>query len=149
MVLALRNKTIAGVTARRMGRHRTQLAHPSCGRERVSVDVNRGRDQPARIGPFAFDVGGATNRKDEVINPTYQELMDIRAITTGADADIFGSDPIYDTRYRVAETGAGVLGAVGTAVADIWEMKTGRRQAVSIDARHAAAALNSFSHLQR
>ena len=38
-----------------------------------------------------------------------------------------------------------ILGGVGTAVSDIWELKTGRRQAVAIDARRAAAALRSLS----
>ena len=35
------------------------------------------------------------------------------------------------------------------AVSDIWEMKTGRRQKVSIDVRHAAAGLRSSTYLQR
>ena len=35
-------------------------------------------------------------------------------------------------------TGAAVLAAIGVVVADIWQLKTGRRQKVSIDVRHAA-----------
>ena len=42
-----------------------------------------------------------------------------------------------------------MLGGVGVAVSDIWQLKTGRRQKVSIDARHAAAGLRSSHYLQR
>ena len=42
-----------------------------------------------------------------------------------------------------------MLGGVGVAVSDIWEMKTGRRLKLSIDVRHAAAGLRSSSYLQR
>ena len=42
-----------------------------------------------------------------------------------------------------------MLGGVGVAVSDIWELKTGRRQKVSIDVRHAAAGLRSSAYLQR
>ena len=82
------------------------------------------------------------------MNTAFQELMTIRDRPDGAEVDITGTDPVFSTRFKVAETGAGILAAVGVAVADIWEMKTGRRQTVAIDVRHAGAALNSFSFLQ-
>ena len=55
-------------------------------------------------------------------------------------------------RLRVdakADCVVAALGAVGVAVADIWEMKTGNRQDVSIDVRAAGAALKSFAFLER
>ena len=82
------------------------------------------------------------------MSAAFQELMKIRNRPDGGAAEISGADPVYSTRFKVAETGAAVLAAAGVAVADIWQMKTGRRQDVSIDARSAAAALHSFAHLQ-
>ena len=82
------------------------------------------------------------------MNVALEELMAIRDRPDHGEAGITGADPVYSTPFKVAETGAAVLGAVGVAVSDIWEMKTGRRQSVSIDVRHAAAALQSFAFLQ-
>src|SRR5215510_3988759 len=62
---------------------------------------------------------------------------------------VTGADPVFSTCFRIAETCAAVLGGVGVAISDIWELKTGRRQAVWIDARHAAAGLRSSVYLQR
>ena len=82
------------------------------------------------------------------MNAAFQELMGLRNRPDHATAEISGSDPVYSTPFRVAETGAAILGAIGVAVADIWQMKTDRRQTVSIAIRSAAAALKSFAHLQ-
>src|SRR5262245_61526951 len=67
---------------------------------------------------------------------------------TGA-VTLTGTDPVFSTRFKIAETCAAVLGGVGLAVSDIWELKCGRAQNVSIDARHTAAALRSSVYLQR
>ncbi len=82
------------------------------------------------------------------MNAAFQELMEIRNRPDHGAAEISGADPVYSTRFKVGETGAAVLAAIGVAVSDIWQMKTGRRQTVSIDVRSAAAALKSFAHLQ-
>jgi crotonobetainyl-CoA:carnitine CoA-transferase CaiB-like acyl-CoA transferase len=82
-------------------------------------------------------------------NAALEELLTIRGHDDTHRPHITGADPVYCTHYKVAQTGAAVLGAIGLAVSDIWEMKTGRRQTCSIDARAAAAALQSFAHLQR
>ncbi len=84
-----------------------------------------------------------------MINPALEELLNIRGLDDGYKPTITGADPVYSTHYRVGETGAAALGAVGVAVADIWEMKTGNRQDVSIDVRAAGAALKSFAFLER
>ena len=85
----------------------------------------------------------------------FAEVMGIRAAMsgrgepeTGAVA-ITGADPVFSTRFKIGETCAAVLAGVGVAVADLWELKTGRRQKVSIDVRHAAAGLRSSTYLQR
>jgi crotonobetainyl-CoA:carnitine CoA-transferase CaiB-like acyl-CoA transferase len=83
------------------------------------------------------------------MSDAFQELMAIRSRADTRTLDLTGSDPVYATPFRVAETGADVLAAVGVAISDIHEVKTGRNQSVSVDVRHAAAALHSFAHLQK
>lgn len=81
----------------------------------------------------------------------HQELMDIRNLTL-PDPDevtIEGQDPVLPTNFRIGETCAGVIGAIGVAVSDIWERKTGRRQKATVNARKAAAALRSTQYMQR
>ena len=85
----------------------------------------------------------------------FEEVMGIREAFSGLErpqagaVTVTGTDPVFSTRFKIAETCAAVLGGVGVAICDIWELKTGRRQAVSIDARHAAAGLRSSVYLQR
>jgi crotonobetainyl-CoA:carnitine CoA-transferase CaiB-like acyl-CoA transferase len=59
-----------------------------------------------------------------------------------------GTDPILPTPFRIAETSAAALAAVGLAVADLWELRTGRRQAVAVDTRQATASLRSGHYMQ-
>ncbi|MDH3702502.1 MAG: CoA transferase [Alphaproteobacteria bacterium] len=81
----------------------------------------------------------------------FEEVMAIRGEDLPKDhtATITGADPVLSTRFKIGETCAAVLAGVGTAVSDIWELKTGRRQAVSIDVRRAAAALGSTRYMQK
>ena len=58
-----------------------------------------------------------------------------------------GIDPILPTPFRIGETAAASLGAVGLAAADLWEMRTGRRQDVAVDARRATASLRSSRYM--
>ena len=46
-----------------------------------------------------------------------------------------GTDPILPTSFRIGEFSASALGALGLAVSDLWEARTGRRQEVSVDTR--------------
>lgn len=82
-----------------------------------------------------------------------EEVLAIRGDVGDAsnlsDVSVTGHDPVYSTRFKIGEACAAVLGGVGTALSDIWQLKTGRRQAVEIDARRAAAALRSTHYLQR
>ena len=81
----------------------------------------------------------------------FEEVMDIRGagVPSGDEVSISGADPVHPTRFKIGEVCAAVLGGVGTAVNDIWELKTGRRQQVAVDVRHAAAALSSTTYMQR
>ncbi len=62
---------------------------------------------------------------------------------------ITGADPVLDTRFKIAGTLAAVQAAIGVAISDLWELKTGRRQRVAVDVRHAAAGIRSAYRLQR
>jgi len=58
------------------------------------------------------------------------------------------ADPILPTPFRIGETSTAALAAVGLAVSDLWELRTGRRQRVAIDTRQATASLRSGSYLK-
>ena len=59
-----------------------------------------------------------------------------------------GTDPILPTSFRVTDTSTAALGALGLAVSDLWESRTGRRQQVTVDARRATASLRSGKYMQ-
>ena len=59
-----------------------------------------------------------------------------------------GTDPILPTPFRITETGTATLAAVGLAVSDLWELRTGRRQEVAVDTRQATASLRSGTYLK-
>jgi crotonobetainyl-CoA:carnitine CoA-transferase CaiB-like acyl-CoA transferase len=87
------------------------------------------------------------NWEIKIMTNAFQELMQIRNRPEDPSAEITGCDPVYPTTFKVAETAAAALAANGVAISDIWELKTGRRQNVSVDVRHAAAAVASSNHL--
>jgi len=58
------------------------------------------------------------------------------------------ADPILPTSFRISETSAAALGAVGLAVSDLWELRTGRRQDVAVDTRRATASLRSGHYMK-
>src|SRR5215831_19375513 len=60
-----------------------------------------------------------------------------------------GTDPILPTSFRIGEASSAALAAVGLAVSDLWELRTGRRQEIAIDTRQATASLrsNHYMHL--
>ena len=59
-----------------------------------------------------------------------------------------GTDPILPTSFRIGDTSTAALSAVGLAVSDLWESRTGRRQEVAVDARRATASLRSGKYMQ-
>ena len=58
-----------------------------------------------------------------------------------------GNDPILPTPFRIGEASAAALAAVGLAVSDLWEYRTGRSQEVAVDARQATASLRSGHYM--
>lgn len=59
-----------------------------------------------------------------------------------------GDDPVLPTPFRIGTAGAAALAATGLAAADLWQLRTGRRQDVTVDLRQAAASLRSGHYLQ-
>ena len=59
-----------------------------------------------------------------------------------------GADPVLPTPYRIGEAGAVAIAASAQAAADFWELRTGERQSVTVDRRHAAAAMRSATYLK-
>src|SRR5262245_38180179 len=57
------------------------------------------------------------------------------------------SDPILPTPFRIGETSAAALAAVGLAVSDLWQLRTGRGQEVAVDTRQATASLRSGHYM--
>ncbi|MCX7123675.1 MAG: hypothetical protein NTV32_08465 [Gammaproteobacteria bacterium] len=61
---------------------------------------------------------------------------------------IEGHDPILPSPFLIGEAGAAALAAVGYAAAELWKLKTGRLQQVSINVRNAAIAQRSNQYLK-
>ncbi len=59
-----------------------------------------------------------------------------------------GEDPVLATRFRLGTVGAAVLGAVGLAVSELWQLRGGRDQKISVDVRTGAMAMRSNTFLQ-
>src|SRR5947199_769339 len=59
-----------------------------------------------------------------------------------------GTDPVLPTPFRIGETSAAALAATGLAAADLWELRSGRRQEVAVDLRQATASLRSGHYLK-
>ena len=72
-----------------------------------------------------------------------------RGLPEAGEVTISGNDPVFSARFRIGETTANILAGVGVAVNDIHEMKTGRRQKVAIDVRHAAATCQSSKLMRK
>jgi crotonobetainyl-CoA:carnitine CoA-transferase CaiB-like acyl-CoA transferase len=58
------------------------------------------------------------------------------------------TDPVLPTPFRIGTAGAATLAATGLAAADLWEIRSGRRQNVSVDFRHASASLRSGHYMK-
>jgi crotonobetainyl-CoA:carnitine CoA-transferase CaiB-like acyl-CoA transferase len=52
------------------------------------------------------------------------------------------------TPFRIGAAGAAALAATGLAAADLWELRTGRRQEVGVDLRQAVASLRSGHYMK-
>src|SRR6187455_3574434 len=87
----------------------------------------------------------------KTMNTGFEEIMSIRGrgMPEAGEVTITGQDPVFSARFKIGETTANILAGIGVAVTDIHEMKTGRRQKVAIDVRHAAATCQSSKILRQ
>jgi len=83
-------------------------------------------------------------------HPSLNTLLEIAGLPASCaeQVDITGGDPVWPTRYKVVTPGAASIAATGVAAAELWAMKTGRRQKVRVDAHHTALALRSSRYIR-
>lgn len=58
------------------------------------------------------------------------------------------ADPVLPTPFRITETAAATLAAVGLAAADLWTLRGGHTQQVAVETRRATASLRSGHYLK-
>jgi crotonobetainyl-CoA:carnitine CoA-transferase CaiB-like acyl-CoA transferase len=63
--------------------------------------------------------------------------------TALAHVKLTGSDPVLPSSFRVGAAAQVSIATAGLAAAEIWRQRTGRRQTVAVDMRHAAAEFRS------
>jgi len=68
------------------------------------------------------------------------ELADVVEVTGD-------TDPVLPTPFRITETATAALAAVGLAASDLWSLRSGRQQRISVDTRQATASLRSGHYL--
>jgi crotonobetainyl-CoA:carnitine CoA-transferase CaiB-like acyl-CoA transferase len=65
-----------------------------------------------------------------------------------AHARLLGDDPVLPGPFRVTASALASIGASGLAAAELYRLRAGHAQTVSVDARHAAAAFRSQRYLR-
>ncbi len=64
------------------------------------------------------------------------------------DLVLTGAEPALPSSFRVGTAAQASIAAAGLAAAELWRLRTGRRQTVGIDMRHAAAEFRSERYLR-
>lgn len=85
--------------------------------------------------------------------PPYVALRELLAIAgmDGASESLVefsAADPVFPTPYRIGAASAAALAAAGLAAGELWALRSGRRQRVSVNLRAAAASLRSARYLR-
>lgn len=70
------------------------------------------------------------------------------ALKPDTDVRIDGADPVFEAPFHIGEGAATALALVGQEADAIWQMRGGRKQSLSVDVRHAAASLVSYTQLK-
>ena len=63
-------------------------------------------------------------------------------------ATLSGGDPVLPGNFKIATAAMASIAAAGLAAAELWRLRTGRRQRVTVDARAAATAFRSERYLR-
>ncbi len=80
-----------------------------------------------------------------------ERALTLAGLELSADANVrvIGEDPILPSPHYLG-TGAAVMRLLtGLGATELWRLRTGRSQEVTVDARHAAASLTSFLHVRQ
>ncbi len=78
------------------------------------------------------------------MNPTLQSWTEATLLNVPTpNVELVSHDRVFGSPLAVREAAVTVLGLVGTAANDLWELKTGRRQVVSIDTQQAELSMGS------
>ena len=80
-----------------------------------------------------------------MIDARVQDLLDEVGlhVPPTQQATLVGHDPILPNRFPVSEAAATALAAGGVAASDLWHLKTGRHQDVSVSVRKAGVSLRA------
>jgi crotonobetainyl-CoA:carnitine CoA-transferase CaiB-like acyl-CoA transferase len=79
-----------------------------------------------------------------------RELLALPGLDAASESlvELSGADPVFPTPFLIGASGAAALAMTGLAAGELWAMRTGRRQQVSVDLRAAAASLRSARYLR-
>lgn len=66
----------------------------------------------------------------------------------GVDIEVTGEEPVLASPHYLATGAAAARVLTGVGASELWRVRSGEYQAIAVDARHAAAALSSYSHLR-
>ena len=64
------------------------------------------------------------------------------------DVVLTGSDPVLPSSFKIGLATQASVAASALAAADLWRIRSGRRQSVSVDRRHAAVEFRSERYLR-
>lgn len=83
-------------------------------------------------------------------NPHLNDLLTLAdwPAALGNNVQITGSDCLLPTPYPFLAPGAACIAATGLAAAELWKLKTGRSQQITLDTYAAATALRSPRYLR-
>src|SRR5262245_36385632 len=78
------------------------------------------------------------------------ELTRIAGLPAGAadSVQIDGADQVIPPPYRVVAPGAAAIAASGMAAAELWALRTGRRQRIALNANATVTAMRSTRYLK-
>ncbi len=62
--------------------------------------------------------------------------------------EITGADPVLPSKFLIGTAGAGVIGATGLAASELWQLRTGRVQDVSVDVRAAGIGMRASAYFR-
>jgi crotonobetainyl-CoA:carnitine CoA-transferase CaiB-like acyl-CoA transferase len=81
--------------------------------------------------------------RDQIVAAVVQAGL---TLDDDAEVTIIGDDPILPSPHHLGEGAAVARALTGVAAADLWQLRGGERQPVTVDASHAAASLRSYMH---